>query len=221
MKKYIYSLLFLLCFTTLANAQDFIEKPFYIAITGGIDNDLNGFRSTVDSKGFKYYGIEKQYNIGGSFGFSVTKRFRPRLELKYVSMGYGQYWDDQYSDFIKTENDINYFAINIFFDYKVLSFKGIDLYLSPGIKTEYLTSYDLTTYKTDGNTSSSNFNLFTKYFPNTIAGGAISAILKYNITDYIGITATPEYTYFFRKFAVGNDKNYQRLSCNLGVEFHF
>jgi hypothetical protein len=221
MKKFFYVLSFLVLLTNLASAQDYFEPQFYLSVSSGADNNFNAFRTTTDSKGFEYYAIPKHYNISASFGVQLFKRFRPRFDFKYVAMSYGQYWPSGYPTFVKTETDLGYIDLNLYFDYLVLTYKKFDIYISPALKTEYLSSEEFTTTKSDGNTSSSHFNLLSEERPRALAGGAISSILKYNINRYVGITLTPEYTMFFRDFVKTNDKTYQRFSLNMGVEVHF
>jgi hypothetical protein len=220
MKKIIFYFSFLL-FPIMANAQETDEGTVTIGINGGIDNNINACRLYQNSNGNTFYSDKTQYNIAVDLGYMATPRLRPRIELKYVKMFYGVNWDKtEESTFLKTEVDLNNFDINIHLDYLLFSKANFQAFVSPTLKWEFVVSKDLenTTTKT---TSSYNYYGVGSEYPKNIAGGAVSLLLKYNITKNIGVTLTPEYTLFFRNYVKSNDKPYQRLSANFGVEFKF
>jgi len=108
---------------------------------------------------------------------------------------------------------VSYVGSNLHFDYLVYHINKFEIFASPAITYERILSYVISTY---------NLNVFNDINPpRKIAGGTFSFILKYNITEKIGITLVPEYTRFFREFYLYNGKPYERLSTNLGLEFKF
>jgi hypothetical protein len=233
MKKIFYLLAFLLLLTNMVRGQEYIEHPFYLSIYSGLDYNQNAYKMDQDQYGFNYKAVQPHYNIGASFSILALKRFRPRIELKYVKMSYKIDWSNTsvsqdsaaVNDFTGAESDckLDYINLNVFGDYKLIDTKLFEMYLSAGIKTEYNMDYDYYTYDKDGHLTSESFYggpLFSNYFPRTSAGCAFGTTLKFNLNQHIGLILTPEYTYFFRNFVRGNDKSYTRFSVDFGFEFH-
>jgi hypothetical protein len=152
----------------------------------------------------------------------VSKKFRPRIELKYVKMSYNAGWDNANIPSLK-ETVVNLYNldINLRMDYMLLDVSKFQLFVSPALKWEFNIYREEKNTKYDGSYNWANYNgIITENLRN-ILGGAVSTIFKYNITKNIGITVTPEYTLFFQNFLRSNDKSYQRASVNFGVEFNF
>jgi len=124
-------------------------------------------------------------------------------------------------DMIKSIQNVNNFDINFHLDYLWFSVKKLDVYVSPGLKYEYVIGNYLHTFLTDGPSTSTNWNILTPVFPRDIGAGVVSMIFKYNIAKHVGFTLTPEYTLFWRDYVSGNNALYQRLSLNAGFEFRF
>ncbi len=210
------------------NSQEKIKEyragDVFFGFSSGVDYHLNAFRSTEISD-FRFSGKGPRYNMGIDLGVMAAKRFRPRLELKYVRLAYGQEWPGwesiSYTTMKTTTTRVNYLDLNLHLDYLAFGRDSkIKFFLSPGIKTEYALGASYKTTKTDGETTNNHFSTLEESYPSSIAGWAVSGILKYEPTRYLGFTFTPEYTNFFRKFQSMNDNKYQRLSFNVGVELH-
>jgi hypothetical protein len=214
MKKIVLILLLFITVSFSGNAQEDLNV-FSTGISGGIDYNMNAYQLTNNTTyGNSYYGVSPRYNLGVDFGYMVTKKFRPRLEFKYVSVRYGLDFTPSpvYSNCGKDLVILNYFNLNLHFDYSLLTIKKFQLFASPALKYEFLLNA----------IPAINWSGITVLeHPSNSIGGALSAIFKYNITEHIGITLTPEYTYFFNKFSSTNDKAFTRFSGNFGVEYKF
>lgn len=221
MKKIVFSLLCALFIACTVNAQD--DYPvFSVGANAGWDHNTNAFRLTSDENA-SFTGEPNQFNIGIDFGVRMTKKFRPRLELRYVNMAYHMNWNStDYPDFDKTDCNINYFDLNLHLDYSLFTVNKLEVFVSPAIKWEQKSGDFVKTYKNDGSAPmTGRFTAIKKEYPGNIAGGAASMIFKYNFNKHLGLTLTPEYTYFFRDFVKSNNKSYQRFNVNAGFEFTF
>jgi len=189
------------------------ETEFFMGINGGLDYNMNAYKlDKNESYGYAYYGISPRYNIGLDFGLKVSKKLRPRIEIKYVNVKYGIDWSPSVYQFGTTVTNVNYVDFNLHLDYLLISIKKFQLFVSPAVKSELEMRHSI---------SSTNWNILELKHPGKILGGAVSAIIKYNLSKNFGITLTPEYTMFLKPFATGNDKPYQRFSSNIGIEYKF
>jgi hypothetical protein len=208
--------------TKNTDAKKNIDYASAFGISFGTDDNINGFKLNPNSEGNNFYKGNTHYNIGLSYGWMVTNKLRPRVELKYSKLSYGVGWANSNLPAI-TKSDVNLydFGINLRADYMLLDANKFQMYVSPALKWEFNLRKEVHNTMNDGTDNWGNYNDVLNENPNNLIGGAVSAIFKYNIVKKVGITLTPEYTYFFRKFVTSNDKSYQRLSVNLGVEFNF
>ena len=225
MKKNLFALLVIVSISIAANAQTKApattensktdnDVQVFIGINTGLDYNMNAYKLDKNQNyGYAYYGIIPRYNIGIDFGIQV-KRFRPRIEMKFVNLKYGIDWSSSIYNLgtTKTIANVNYFDFNMHFDYLLFNSKKLQLFASPAFKYEFEIGNAISTDSWTG---------LELHHPTSIAGGALTAILKYNLSDHFGLTLTPEYTMFFHSFASGNNKPYQRFSSTLGFEFKF
>ncbi len=210
--------------TYQAKVEEYKAGAVFFGFSSGVDYHINAFRS-IATDDFQFSKKGPRYNIGFDLGVMATKRFRPRLELKYIRLAYSQEWlgweDISYTTFKTTTTRVNYLDLNLHFDYLIFGKDSrLKLFLSPAIKTEYALGASYKTKKTDGGTSKDNYSKLEDYYPSCIAGWAVSGIFKYELNKYMGLTFTPEYTSFFRSFQQVNDNSYQRLSFSGGIELH-
>jgi hypothetical protein len=206
----------------VAKEKESIGYAFTFGFNSGIDNDINAYRLNPNYSGNNFYNNKPHFNIGLDYGMMVSKKFRPRIELKYVKMSYNAGWDNANIPSLK-ETVVNLYNldINLRMDYMLLDVSKFQLFVSPALKWEFNIYREEKNTKYDGSYNWANYNgIITENLRN-ILGGAVSTIFKYNITKNIGITVTPEYTLFFQNFLRSNDKSYQRASVNFGVEFNF
>jgi hypothetical protein len=208
--------------SVVANAKKNSDYASNFGINSGVDNNINAYRLYPNSEGNNFYKVSTHYNIGIDYGWMVSKKFRPRIELKYVKMSYGVGWDNANISSIK-ESIVNLynFDINFHMDYLLLNANKFQLFVSPALKWEFNIAREEKNLKYDGSDNWASYNGIISENPRNLIGGAVSTILKYNIIKNIGITLTPEYTLFFRNFIKSNSKCYQRTSVNFGVEFNF
>jgi hypothetical protein len=170
---------------------------------------------------FFYYEGDIHFTSGINVSYFVTRRIRPRLEFRYSEMKYGQLWSETYPDFDKTTSKLNTLNLNLNIDILALGMEKFQLFVSPGIVTEFNTNYTYRTYLADGNSNMKNYNLLSDEYRGSIAGANISLIFKYKFDEHLGLVIIPGYNYYFRDFVDSNDKMYTRMLLNLGVEYTF
>ncbi|MFA5330384.1 MAG: hypothetical protein WC384_21505 [Prolixibacteraceae bacterium] len=195
------------------------KVSFGFNIGGG--QNSNGYRLTPDDYGFEYYEGDALFTTGLNVSMFVTERLRPRFEFAYSEMKYGLIWGDSYTNFDKTVTKTMNLNLNLNLDYLVLNGKKFQLFFSPGIVTEYVVGSTHKNYHTDGTTNMNNYNPITDQYPKSIAGANFSILAKYKLTEHVGLTVTPGYNYYFRKYVTTNDKPYTRSLLNFGVEYTF
>jgi|WetSurMetagenome_2_1015567.scaffolds.fasta_scaffold06333_4 hypothetical protein len=201
--------------------EDYGASVFF-GVTGGIDYNIHAFReSAYDQYPFNFYEIQPHYNFGINLGVLFAKRFRPTLELKFVKNSYGMNWNNYNSTFDKSITKLRYFNANLRFDYLLISKNKLDIFLSPTFKSETLLSSKDVLHKMDGDTDNTRYSFVGKEYPRNVLGVAISSIFKYKINNEMGVTLSPEYTYWGRKFVLDNSTAYQTFSVNLGFEVKF
>lgn len=237
MKRIIPILLLFVLISSVGNAQDILldiakntakkkaprtRNLFSVGLSYGVDKNFNAFRATANKFGNDFHNDKLYTNATLDLGIYASKKLRFRVESKYVRMGYKADWKNADFPTIKeTVVDLYNFAGCFHIDYNVTSIKKLDLSLSAGFKWEFTSDYKFYNKRTDGTTDEGDYYNIINEYPSDIYGATLSGILKYNITKHIGITMTPEYTFFFDKFVPTNDKYYQRFSLNAGLEFAF
>ena len=220
MRKKIMSLL-LIVFPILVGAQT-EQGDVTLGLSSGLDFDINAYNYNVflgKSNPYYYYGQNPQYNIGADLGIAITNRMRLRFELKYINIKNAINLDSAEINsnsftFKDVVVNLSYVGANVRFDYLFLSLNKLEIFVSPAVKFEHLLGWTWT----NGPVAQQ----MDYYGPNYIAGGAVSLLFKYNISNHVAITLTPDYTLFFREFEMNQDgRLYQRFSTNLGLEFKF
>jgi len=224
MKRRFFYVFLLAFIPVLASAQDDEERMYSIGIKNGIDNNINAYRFDANTEGNVFHSSNKPYyNFGFDFGIFVSKKIRTRFGIGYAEMGYNADWDNTSltSSYKKTEIRLFNFDMDANMDYLLFAPGKFQLFVSPGLRWEVAIDKEVKNIKVDGTHNYKQYNDIIKESPNSILGGTVSTILKYNLTKGIGITLTPTYTMFFRGFVRSNDKLYQRFTGNVGVEFAF
>ncbi len=207
---------------TPADDLKLVANQSFVGIGGGLDLNFNAYRIPPDENGFEYYAINPHFNFGLDYSYTVTKKFRPRLGFKYVKMSYGMDWGDFNSTFDKLETKVHVLGLDLFFDFLVADNGRMQLFLAPGVKGEMVTGDKNVRIDNNGSKVEVNgYSFIDDEYPSMVAGGALAALARYQINNTVAVTLKPEYTFFLRKYVMENDKAFQRLALNLGVEFGF
>jgi hypothetical protein len=235
MKKVFIFLVFIILASVYVNAQtpkapnitptEIDDKSgVSFGFNAGYDYDFNAYKMSNDADYTSvgsFYAINSHWNLGWDIGVMVTKRLRPRFEMKFVKMSYGFKWAPAYPSWTKTEVKLYNLDLNFRLDYLLVNSKKIQIFASPALKTEFVSKSYYKMFKTDGTTEGFQPSILQTEHPKSIAGAALAMIFKYNLNENLGLTFTPEYTEFFRDFQRGNGKPYERFSTNLGFEYNF
>jgi hypothetical protein len=208
--------------STPANqSQESNKYKFSFGYTIGGGQNSNGYRLTPDENGIVYSEGGIHFSTGINTSFFVTEKLRPRLDFTYSEMKYGMDMTSLNSDFYKSTTKTMNLNVNLNLDYLVLDKKKFQLFLSPGIVTEYVIGTTHKNYFTDGTVNFSNYNVFTQQYPSAIAGANFSILAKYKINEHFGLTLTPGYNYYFRPYVRDNDQAYTRAVLNFGLEYTY
>jgi len=193
----------------------FSQSRFFVNLNAGIDYTTNKYYNYNNYSIFDNDGAEFSYGL--DLGYKLSDKVRVRVEGRYGSYSYGQYYTG--SDFDQTKMTLDYFDINPRLDFRMFSKGKFELFLSPGWRLEYISDSSQETIKTDGSTSDASYvsNAYSESMSGFIAG----AILKYNYNKHFGLTLSPEYTLFTKKLYSKNDDSMMRYSARLGVEYNF
>ncbi|PTN09924.1 outer membrane beta-barrel protein [Mangrovibacterium marinum] len=210
MKKY-----FVLLAISVIPVVGFSQSRFFVNLNAGWDHTTDKYYNYNNYEFFDNDGNEYSYGASVGMNFSDVVRFRLASVLGQYS--YGQYYSG--SNLLKTTMTLKYFSISPYFDFRVWTKNKFELFLSPGLKLEYISDSDQETAKTDGSVSDGNY--VSNSYADKMAGFAGSAILKYSFNKHLGVTLTPEYTLYFKQLYEQNDSNMKRFSTRLGVEWHF
>lgn len=205
----------------IAKSQDSNKFKISLGYNIGGGQNSNGYRLTPDAYGIVYSegGILSSTGINASV--FVTEKLRPRLEFTYSEMKYGVDLSGLNSDFYKSLTKTMNLNVNLNLDYLVLNKSKFQLFLSPGIVTEYVIGTTHKNYFTDGTINFKSYNILTEEYPTVIAGANFSILAKYKLNEHFGFTLTPGYNYYFRKYVLVNDKAYTRALLNIGLEYTF
>ena len=210
MKKY-----FILLAISVIPFVGFSQSRFFVNLNAGWDYTTDKYYNYNNYDISEHDGME--YSYGASVGMKFSDVVRFRVESRYGQYSYGQSYTG--SDLLKTTMTLDYFSISPYFDFRVWTKNKFELFVSPGLKLEYISNSDQETQKTDGSVSDGNY--VSSAYSDKMSGFAGAAILKYNINKHLGLTFSPEYTLYFKKLYDGNDSRMKRLSTRLGVEWYF
>lgn len=223
MKRRRIYLAFIVLLPLMAQGQDVKNYLYTIGAYVGIDNNINGYRMVPNdyNNTFSASGITS-WNFGFDYGYMVTPKLRPRIQAKYMQMRYHADWEDANLDNLK-QSTVYLFTggVNFRADYLLVNSPKFQMFISPALKWEFVIDREVKNVRKDGTWNWRSYNEIINENPKSIMGAGVAALFKYNITKNLGITVSPEYSYYFRNFVRVNDKAYQRLSLSAGVEFNF
>ena len=202
MKKIVFTLLFIL--SAISGFSQVDEPTITFGINTGLDHNINAYRFQPYSLGqndfyYTYSPINPQFNVGIDFGVILNKKMRARVELRYVNTQYNLIFDHSHDAtpvpahdyFVKSRWTMYNLDFNMHFDYLLYTLKDFEVFASPGLKFEFNEGQFIRTVMGDGSLHNEHFQGMEIGYPTVIAGGALSMILKYNITKHIGFTLTP------------------------------
>lgn len=206
----------IILFSLLLSLAGFSQTRFSVNLNGGIDKNFNKF---YNPNGYtKFEEANAEYNYGLDVGYRLTDWFRARLEFKINEYSFGQK-PIASVDIAESSLTMKNIAFNPRLDFRIFNPGKFEFFISPGFRLEYLMDANQESIRTDGEKSDHNY-ISTNYRDN-MSGFIAGAKLKYNFTDHLGITLSPEYTFFFDKLYEKNDVAMHRFSSSLGVEWTF
>jgi hypothetical protein len=208
MKKYYIVFLFL-----LGTASGFAQSRYFINLNGGLDFNSNKYYTPNNYT--KFENGRTDYNVGLDLGFRFSDKYRFRLESRYVQYSFGQE-----SSALKSERTVYNLDFSPRLDFRVWSNSKFELFLSPGLKLEYVITSDGETRYANGDYTRRTVYVNSDYRDKNsgIVGGAI---FKYNYNKHLGFTLSPDYSLFAHKVFEKNDGSLQRFNVNAGVEWRF
>ncbi len=210
MKKY-FVLLVLLSISGLA----FSQVKVFVNLNAGWDHTSNMYYNYNNYEIFE--NGEEEFSYGFDLGLKLSDVVRFRVATTFGSYCFGQMYTNM--DVTQTDMTMKYFNITPRFDFRILHKGNFETFLSPGLKLEYISDADQKSYRTDGSVSDAKY--VSTAYEKSMTGVAAAMIMKYNFNSNLGLTLTPEYSYFFKKLYEKNDQNLNRFSARLGLEWTF
>lgn len=208
-KKNLIILLFL-----LLSVAGFSQR-LSVGINGGFDKNFNKY---YDENNYSSINTGKiDFNGGVNVAYRLGSWLRFRVDFKYSEYAYGREPSSSSSEIKETILHAYHLGFTPRFDFLVWKKNEFELYLSPGLYFEYLLDVDQISIRSDGSNSYRHY-ISTDY-RDTMTGVVGGAMLKYNLTDHIGLTFSPDYTLFFDELYEENDALMQRISANFGIEW--
>lgn len=210
--------IFIFFFACLLSVTAFSQSKFAVSFQGAYDQNSNYLE---DLKKLNTNEIP-DFSGGVNLIYYLGKKFRLRAESDYSNISFTRDYQTDASidkNVGLTKMSINNISLNPHVDYKIFSLGQLDLYGSAGLRFEFTLSDWQRTYNQAGDLLSGKY-LLDEINPGEI-GGTGGLILKYNISEHLGIQVAPEYTYYFRPLFTMNDNNLQRLSLKAGIEWRF
>ncbi len=215
MKKIFLVVITLLTMTVSVYSQ----KSFSLGVYGGYDYNMNHLGGLTN-----FTNKTPDFSIGADWAFLfLNEDLRARIGLGYSNVSFNQdysYTSENPLTVDRTHYVFNNLNVTPRADYRLLKLGNFDLYASLGLELEFLIYKYEGTFLKDGSYDDSSF--WKKENAKTSAGVIGGFIFKYNFNDKIGLTVSPDYTYFFNEFiAIDNDYDFQRASLNIGLEWKF
>lgn len=196
----------------------FSQSKFSLGFTAAYDQNSNHL---VDLNKINTNEIP-DFGAGANLIYYINDRMRLRAEAEYSNISFMRDYETDASvvkNIGVTKIAINDISLNPHFDYKLFSLSKLDLFASAGMRFEFTLTDWQRTYNRGGDLLGGKY--LTDALNPGMIGGIGSVILKYNVTEHLGIQVVPEYTYFFRPLFGLNENNFQRMSLKAGVEWRF
>lgn len=217
--KQLVALAILICTSTLGYSQG----KYFFGVNAGISFTNNNFVSTPVA-GAEFDSKPRAFFLSVA-GVQINDKNRVRLDLSKsrvkskLDYNYNAPQPDDPSIPDYSELSIKMATINLNYDYRVAGSEKFDIFSSAGLrallssnKKEYTTYLDGRREETETVIMDFNRNLF---------GVGAGLVAKYNYTNKVGISFTPDYTVYSRGFNKGDNKRLTRLSFAIGIESRF
>ncbi len=205
--------LYIVLFCVLCAFSGFTQSRFFVNLNGGLDYNFNKYYTPNNYE--KFENGRTDFNAGLDLGYRFSDKVRFRIESRYVQYSFGQK-----SSTLKSERTLYNVAFNPRLDFRVWSLKKFELFLSPGLRLEYVITSDGETNYANGDYSR-RYVLVKSDYRDKNSGFTGSAIFKYNYNSHLGFTLSPDYTLFANKVYEKNSGSLQRMSVNAGIEWRF
>jgi len=215
MKKFF---LVVIALTTISFSV-YSQKSFTAGISGGYDSNMNHMYGLTN-----YSNSTPDFSLGVDWSFLfLNEDLRVRIGLGYSNLSFNQKYTYESSNPLSVERTnyvFNNMNITPRVDYRLLKLGNFDLYASVGLQFEFLLAKYEGTFLQNGSYDDSEF--FNKANSKSYLGAIGGLIFKYNINENIGITLSPDYTYYFDEFIpLENELDFQRASLKIGLEWKF
>lgn len=203
----------ILFFCLICAVPAFSQSKFFVGLNAGIDHNFNKYYSPNSYEKFEDGKMDYSAALDLGYRFSDKVRFR-------LSSGYNQFSFGQENSALKSERTLYNLSFTPRLDFRVWNAKKLELFLSPGIRLEYVITSDGETWYDDGGHSRRNVYVAADYRDKN-SGFTGGAILKYNVNEHLGVTLVPDYTIFGNKIYERNSGVLHRASLKAGVEWRF
>jgi len=210
--KRIWIIAVLLLFSGVAFSQSWIG----LGPTGGYDYNFNKYYNSNAYSAFEHENMD--FNTGVDLILRFSKKVRFRIELRYAQMNYGQKISN--GVFSKSDVKLHCMDINPRFDIRVWTKKKFELFLSSGLRLQYVIDSHVDTYYENGEISF-NTNYYDSDYKDALPAFVAGTILKYNINKHLGLTFSPNFYFSSKKLYGQNNGNIMGIKTNVGVEYFF
>jgi hypothetical protein len=210
------------------------QSQFSLGFSGGIDKTSHQFdfmpKTNLDET--------PDYNFGVDGIYRIKDWLRVKAELHYSNLGFTRYWETGTTDplaIYKSKVALSNIYISPLVDLRFLKLGKLDLFASAGFRFEFQSGKWEKSYSNNG--EKMDFDHVMDKYNEGRTGVVGGLLLKYNVTPALGITVSPQYTYFFSPLYFQNDyddqykfeiigiefnkTNLRRATVNIGIEYNF
>ncbi len=212
------TLTILICF--VSSGQYNKTGTFILGLKGGLASNINAY-SQQNYKEFSFYNISNQFSITAEASVYLNNKQCIRLGAGYSENKYGVKWPESYT-LDHTNVTLYNMAISLNYDYLIFGKNKIEIFASPGILTELVLDHTNRTYRDDGTSTSTTYNVYPdEKYKDVNYGFNASILFKYQLNKWMNFTMSPYYNIFFNKFVIDNSDLYMRAGGTVGLEFSF
>lgn len=203
---------------TLSTAVSHGQGKWAIGAFGGVGKSFNlDYNDYYEQKI-----VLPDYSYGLNLSVKLGEKSRLRLGGAIEKTGLERDWkvaDNTLKQPEKTTLNVFYLDLHLRFDYLLFQHNKLGIYASPGVKTLLSMGDHETTSLTTGKETTSNY--LNIHYKRTMAGASMQLLVKYNLTNHLGITLAPDYTYVPAEFYYKCKGNIQQVALTAGLEWNF